>query len=323
MAKRVAVILSGCGAGDGSEIREAVLTLLSLDRGGAEAICVAPDVSQPRVFDHLHGHVVEGPPRQAMVEAARIARGKIRPLASLQIEEVDALIFPGGEGVGSVLSNYDSRAEVCDVHPDVVRLLKGALATHRPMGFICLAPILAARVLGPVAGVRVTLGPRGTNAAKHAAVMGADVRPATARDVFIDQKNRVVSTPAYMFEDIRIGEAAAAIDKLTRAVLQLTRGTVDLRPEPDRRPEQARRPEQPPRPDQPRRPEPGRGSDKGRPDKGRPDQGRRPDRGRPDEGRRPDQPRPPSGARPPEARPGDPTRRRPPPAGVNPGRGSA
>ena len=295
MAKRVAVILSGCGAGDGTEIREAVLTLLALDRGGAEAICAAPDVTQPRVFDHLTGQVqAEGTPRQALAEAARIARGKIRPLSALPIEEVDALIIPGGEGVGSVLSNYSTRGELCDVHPDVVRLLKGALASHRPMGFICLAPILAARVLGPVAGVRVTLGARGTAASKHAAVMGADVRPGTAGDVFIDQKNRVVSTPAYMFDEIRIGEAATAIDKLTRAVLQLTRAKLDFRPEG-------------PRPDQRgRRPEPGR----------RPEQGRRPDDNRRSAGERPPESRP-------EPRPGDPTRRRPPTVGVTPGRGSA
>jgi enhancing lycopene biosynthesis protein 2 len=234
MAKRVAVVLSGCGAGDGSEIREAVLTLLSLDRAGAQAICAAPDALQPRVVDHLQGAPVTEPPRRALVEAARIARGRIRPLAELKIEDVDALVFPGGEGVASVLSNYADKGQVCDVDPNVVRLLKEALASHRPMGFICLAPILAARVLGPVAGVRLTLGPRATAAAKHAAVMGADVRPCAANDIFIDQKARVISTPAYMYEEARLSEVAQGIDKLVRAVLQLAR---DRQPAP--RPEGA------------------------------------------------------------------------------------
>ena len=229
MAKRVAVILSGCGAGDGSEIREAIFTLLALDRGGAEAVCVAPEAAQPLVFDHLQGQPSTDAPRQVLTEAARLARGQIRSLASLQIEDVDALIFPGGEGVASVLSNFHQKAGLCDVHPDVVRLLKAALSTHRPMGFICLAPILAARVLGPVAGVRITLGPRGTAAAKHAAVMGADVRPCVARDIFVDQKNRVISTPGYMYEDARIGDVASAVEKLTRTVLHLAR---DRRPAP-------------------------------------------------------------------------------------------
>jgi enhancing lycopene biosynthesis protein 2 len=203
MAKRVAVVLSGCGAGEGSEIREAVITLLSLDRAGAQVIFAAPAAAQ--------------------TEAAKIARGPVRPLSELRIDEVDALIFPGGEGVATVLSNHAEKGQVCDVDADVARLLKEALARHRPMGFIGLAPILAARVLGPVAGVRITLGPRGSTAAKHAAVMGADVRPANANDIFVDSKTRVISAPAYMYESARLTEVAQGIEKLVRTVLQLAR----------------------------------------------------------------------------------------------------
>jgi enhancing lycopene biosynthesis protein 2 len=224
MAKRVAVVLSGCGAGDGSEIREAVLTLLTLERAGAQAIFAAPDATQARVFDHQLGvPAAEAQPRQVRAEAARIARGPVRPLSELRIEEIDALIFPGGEGVATVLSNYADKGQLCDVDPDVARLLKEALARHRPMGFICLAPILAARVLGPIAGVRVTLGPRATGPAKHAAVMGADVRPCNANDIFIDNKTRVISTPAYMYEGARLTEVAQGIEKLVRSVLHLAR----------------------------------------------------------------------------------------------------
>jgi enhancing lycopene biosynthesis protein 2 len=224
MAKRVAVVLSGCGAGDGSEISEAVLTLLTLDRAQAEAVCVAPDLALPKVFDHLRGQAISEPsPRWALVEAARIARGAVRELSALAIDQCDGLIFPGGEGVSTVLSNYNDKGVVCDVHPEVVRLMKSALASHRPMGFIGVSAVLAARVLGPVAGVRLTLGPRASTAAKHAAVMGADVRPIPANDLHIDRKNRVISTPGHMYEDIRLTEAAQGIEKLTRSVLQLCR----------------------------------------------------------------------------------------------------
>jgi enhancing lycopene biosynthesis protein 2 len=225
MGKRAAVVLSGCGAGDGSEVREAILTLLSLERAGADVMCFAPDVPQTVVHDHAKAALDPGAaPRQVLSEAARLARGRIRPLASLGDGDFDVLIFPGGGGVGTVLSNYAEKGERCEVLPDVARLLKAALAKHRPIGLICLAPILAARVLGPVAGVHLTLGPRGTPAAKHAAVMGADVRPGQATDVFVDRKNRVVSTPAYMYEDIRLTEVAHAIEKLVRTVMQLARG---------------------------------------------------------------------------------------------------
>lgn len=230
MAKRVGVVLSGCGPRDGAEIREAVLALLSVERGGGEAICFAPDVSQSQVIDHLTGEPAQGqPPRRVLSEAARLARGQVRPLASANPEALDALLFPGGEGVASVLSNYAHKGAVCDVDPDVARLLKACLSSRRPIGLVCLAPILAARVLGPVAGVRLTLGPRGTSAAKHAAVMGADVRPCPVRDIIVDQKARVISTPGYMYDDARLPDVAVGIDKLVRAVLSLAR---DRRPAP-------------------------------------------------------------------------------------------
>lgn len=221
--KRVGVVLSGCGHRDGSEIQETVLTLLSLARANAEAICMGPEVSQPLVIDHGTGRPIEGaPPRRALAEAARIARGPVRSLATVNPAELDALVIPGGEGVASVLSNYAIKGEVCDVHPELVRVLKACLSLRRPMGFICLAPILAARVLGPVAGVRITLGARGTPPAKHAAVMGADVRPCPVRDMIVDQKSRVVSTPAYMYDDARLPDVAQAIERLVRTMLSMT-----------------------------------------------------------------------------------------------------
>ncbi len=242
MAKRVGVVLSGCGSEDGSEIREAVLTLLSLERGGAEPICLAPqDRTQARVVDHLTGTPQAGAsPRPVMCEAARIARGRIRDIASVRDNELDALIFPGGFGVATILSNYADKGVVCDVHPEVERLLRAMLARRRPMGFICIAPILAARVLGPAAGVRVTLGPRGCEPAKHAAVMGADVRPCPVRDILVDEKTRVVSTPAYMHDDARLTDGAVAIDKAVRALLSLARDRRPLpQPGPQARPAQS------------------------------------------------------------------------------------
>jgi enhancing lycopene biosynthesis protein 2 len=228
MPKRVGVVLSGCGPGDGSEIREAVLTVLSIERGGGEAVCMAPDRPMPFVRDHLTG-TTEKQPRSVLAEAARIARGQIRPIAAVTLDEVDALVFPGGDGVATVLSNYADKGAVCDVDPDVIRLMKAHLSSRRPLGFVCLAPILAARVLGPIAGVRITLGPRGTTPAKHAAVMGADVRPCQVRDIMVDQKSRVITTPAYMYDDARLNDVAVGIDKMVRALLGLAK---DRRPRP-------------------------------------------------------------------------------------------
>jgi enhancing lycopene biosynthesis protein 2 len=223
MAKRVGVLLSGCGHRDGTEISEAMVTMLALERAGAEVVCAAPDHPQLKVIDHRGGEVVNAKPRRnVLAEASRIARGRVRRLAELSDRDIDALILPGGEGVAQNLSTYDEKGELCEVHPDVARLLRAMLTSHKPIGLISLSPILAARILGPVAGVRLTLGPRGSQPAKHAAVMGADVRPCPVDDVVVDQKSRVFSTPAYMYEDARLSQVAVGIEKLVRGLLAMT-----------------------------------------------------------------------------------------------------
>lgn len=249
MATRVGVVLSGCGTEDGAEINEAVLALYWIERAGGRAVCMAPDVVQPRVVDHLaHAADSSASPRRAMAEAARIARGRIRDIATVKDIDIDALIFPGGAGVTSVLSNYSEKGVICEVHPEVTRLLKGMLTRKRPMGFICVAPILAARVLGPAAGVRITFGTKACEEAKHAAVMGADVRPCPLREILVDEKNRVVSTPAFMYEEARLSDVGFTIERLVRQVMSFARDR-------QRRPQPAP-PAQQPKPGTPRPPQP-------------------------------------------------------------------
>ena len=76
--KRFAVVLSGTGVYDGSEIHEAVLTLLAIDRQSAEYNCFAPDIEQYHVINHLTGEESAGEHRNVLVESARIARGRSR-----------------------------------------------------------------------------------------------------------------------------------------------------------------------------------------------------------------------------------------------------
>jgi len=218
MAKRVGVILSGCGRRDGSDVAEAMLALLVIERAGAVAVCAAPDGDQKAVVDHLSG-AATGAPRNIRSEAARIAGTPILTLSALDAGTIDALVIPGGEGAVTVLSDYADKHELCQVDPEIARLLRALLAGHRPMGFIGLSALLAARVLGPVAGVRVTLGPRGTLPSKHAAIMGADVRPCTADDDIADQKARVYTTPGFLVEGARLAGVARAIDRIVRAVV--------------------------------------------------------------------------------------------------------
>jgi enhancing lycopene biosynthesis protein 2 len=218
MAKRVGVILSGCGRYDGSDVAEAMLVLLVLERAGAEAICAAPDVALPAVVDHASRKTGQGE-RNARVEAARIIGGPVRALAELNPADLDGLIIPGGVGATTTLSDYAAKGVLCQVHADVVRFLRALLPARRPMGFLGLSALLAARVLGPVAGVRVTFGSKGSIAAKHAAIMGADVRPCADEDIIVDQKSRLYTTPGFLPETAHLAGVARAVDRLVRAVV--------------------------------------------------------------------------------------------------------
>jgi enhancing lycopene biosynthesis protein 2 len=233
MAKRVGIILAGCGHRDGSDIAEAMLAFLMLDRAGAKVVCAAPDGEQREVVDHLRdtaGSAIETPTaldasstRNARVEAARLAPGAVLPLSELDPNRLEGLLVPSGRGVATLLSDYAQKGALCAVDPDLARVMKALLASKKPMGFLGLAAVLAARVLGPVAGVRVTLGSKAAVAAKHAAVMGADVRPGAIDDVIADERNRVYSTPGLEAEGARLAQVAKAVEKLSRALVAAPR----------------------------------------------------------------------------------------------------
>jgi enhancing lycopene biosynthesis protein 2 len=234
MAKRVGIILAGCGHRDGSDIAETMLAFLMLDRAGAKVVCAAPDAQQREVVDHLRdtaASAIETPKaldesggaRNARVEAARLAPGPVLPLSELDPNRLEGLLIPSGRGVATLLSDYAEKGALCAVDPDLARVMKALLAAKKPMGFLGLSAVLAARVLGPVAGVRLTLGSKAGVAAKHAAVMGADVRPGAIDDVIADERNRVYSTPGLEAEGARLAQVAKAVEKLSRALVSAPR----------------------------------------------------------------------------------------------------
>jgi enhancing lycopene biosynthesis protein 2 len=217
--KKIGVVLSGCGVMDGAEIHESVLTLLAIDQAGAQAVCLAPDVAQAGVVNHASGQEAPGQTRNVLQESARIARGKIQSLKEAEPGELDALVFPGGYGAAKNLSDFASRGGDCKVQPDVERLVKAMRAAGKPMGFICIAPAIAARLLGPEYKVQLTIGnDRGTAASLEK--MGARHVDTRVDDIAVDATNKVVSTPAYMLAQ-RISEAHAGIQKLVKKLLDL------------------------------------------------------------------------------------------------------
>ncbi len=217
MKKRIGVVLSGCGVYDGSEIHEAVFTLLAIDRNGAEAVCMAPDMELDEV-DHLAG-APTGAKRNVLVESARIARGKIKNIAEVKAGDLDAVIFPGGFGAAKNLCDFASKGADATPNPEVARLLKEMARAKKPIGAICIAPALIAAVLGRDYAPQVTIGNDAGTAAAINATGSCHVEcPVT--EFVVDRENRIVSTPAYMLAG-RIGEAAEGIEKTVRAVIEM------------------------------------------------------------------------------------------------------
>lgn len=220
MATTVGVILSGCGFKDGTEIREAVLALLALDRAGAEVRCFAPDIEQAEVIDHWRGQPAAGEKRNVLVESARIARGKIEDVRKAQAKDLDALVMPGGFGAAMNLSTFASEGKDATVNAEVARLLRDMHAAKKPIGAICIAPAVVARALG-FAHPKLTIGnDRGTAAAVEAC--GAVHQDCPVEGFVVDRENRIVSTPAYMY-GARLSEIATGIDKCVAEVLALVR----------------------------------------------------------------------------------------------------
>ncbi len=220
--KTVAVCLSGCGFLDGAEITESVLTLLALDEAGAKVVCCAPNVSQAGVVDHVSKKPV-GEQRNVLIESARIARGEIVNVAAVRAEQIDALIFPGGFGAAKNLCTFASDGADCKVNADVERLVAAMLKARKPIGAICIAPAMLARIVGKM-GVhaKLTIGTARDEASAINAMGGEHVE-CGVRDIVIDEQQRIVTTPAYMLGR-GPAEVYEGIRKLVDAVLRMAAG---------------------------------------------------------------------------------------------------
>ncbi|KAF3815591.1 hypothetical protein GH733_016864 [Mirounga leonina] len=232
---RVALVLSGCGVYDGTELHEASAVLVHLSRGGAEVQIFAPDIPQMHVVDHAKGQPSESETRNVLTESARIARGKITDLARLSAANHDAAIFPGGFGAAKnlcVLELWAVRSEDassrgrstfavdgkdCKVHEDVERVLKEFHKAGKPIGLCCIAPVLAARVLR---GVEVTVGHEQEEGGKWPYAGTAEAIKALGAKHCAKGKNKVVTTPAFMCET-ELHHIHDGIGAMVKKVLEL------------------------------------------------------------------------------------------------------
>ena len=217
MAKKIGVLLSGCGVFDGSEIHEAVLTLLFLDRSGVQVLCMAPNIDQMHVIDHTTQALVDQR-RNVLVESARIARGDIVDVADVSAQQLDGLIIPGGFGAAKNLSDFATQGPEATVHPAVQRLLQEMLTAGKPIGAICIAPATLTKALADH-HPEVTIG-NDVGTATAIENMGGKHISCKVNQIHVDLKLKIVTTPAYMLGP-SIQHVAQGIEKLVAKVIEL------------------------------------------------------------------------------------------------------
>ena len=215
---KIGIVLSGCGVNDGSEIHESVITMLELDKAGAEMIVMAPNIDQLHVINHATGEEMDDS-RNVLIESARISRGKIEDIAGITSKDLDALIFPGGFGVAKNLSDYAMAGVECSVNPDVLRLSREVHNDGKPIGVICIAPIIMAKILAGETALTIGFDEQ---IASDIDAMGAKHMLCPVDEIIVDKEKKIVSTPAYM-EANSIKEVAYGIEKLVAEILTMVK----------------------------------------------------------------------------------------------------
>ena len=217
---RFAVVLSGCGRADGSEIYETVSALYAVAASKNIYQCFAPNIAQAKVVD-LFNRSETSEKRNVLVESARLARGNILDLKKFKAEDYDAIIFPGGLGAVTNWCDYASKGLACSINPEIKRAITESYDNHLVIGAMCIAPTLLALVLGDK-NISFTLGADSVNT-KELETLGALHKEKAATGVCVDEKNRICTTPAYMLAT-NITEIFAGAEKMVAEMIRLLNG---------------------------------------------------------------------------------------------------
>jgi len=212
---KFAIILSGCGVYDGAEIHESTMTMLAIDKNGGKYDIFAPDVSQHHVINHLNGEEMDEK-RNVLIEAARIARGDIKPLNKYNPSDYDALILPGGFGVAKNLCTYAIDGVDFKIDTVVEKALKSTHKAGKPIGALCISPVLLAGIFSEA---DLTIG-KDKNTAADIEKLGSVHIEAGPGEVVIDNSNRIVTNPCYML-DSRISEIAEGAENVVKAIMEM------------------------------------------------------------------------------------------------------
>lgn len=216
MAKKVALLLSGCGVFDGAEIHESVFLWLALQEAGCEVVAVAPDMAQTTVVNHLIGEN-KGETRNVREEAARIARGDVLDLSDAPVDQFDALVVPGGFGVAKNLCDFAFNGDGMVIDASIKDWIGQFIEAKKPVGLACIAPVMAPQLFGE--GVECTIGRDPETVAAITAMGGTHVE-CKVDEVCVDEANRLVTTPAYMLANSLV-EVREGTKKLVDALVAL------------------------------------------------------------------------------------------------------
>ena len=220
----VGLVLSGCGVQDGSEIYEAVLTILALEKVGARVVAMAPDVEQAEVVNHYTGAETRMEKREVLSESARITRGKIAAIGTASERDLGALILVGGYGAVHNLCTYANDGPRGKVNAELRDLIVKMNKLGKPIGAMCIASVVVAMALRD-SGTRavLTVGSDERVAADIEA-MGARHQNTRVDQICYDPNHNVVSTAAFMLGESAL-QVEAGIIKLVDKVVSIARET--------------------------------------------------------------------------------------------------
>lgn len=225
---KVAVLLSGCGVYDGVEIQEAIFSMLAIEEIGAEVVCISIDENQHHVINHLTGEEMTDQ-RNMMVEAARIARGKVIEISQISPADIDALVIPGGFGSAKNLTNWAFEGPNGKIHPKVKLLIVNLINVGKPIVALCVSPVVLAKAMeGSDIQLNMTIGSsqapspydiKGFEAGLQS--VGVATEEKNTKEILIDQTNKIISAPCYM-QDASLLEIRQNIQQAIQALKKMT-----------------------------------------------------------------------------------------------------
>jgi enhancing lycopene biosynthesis protein 2 len=216
---KIGVLLCGCGHLDGSEIQEAVLSMLAFQKRGADLVYISLDEKQKILMSHNTKTADKLSYRNMLAESARITRGNILAIEDIEINKLDGLVIPGGSGCAYNFCDFAQKAKNMQVHPKISFLITQMHQQQKPIAAVCIAPVILAKVLAK-SNICITIG-CDKDIAEIIKSWGANHKTCLRGDCVVDAKNKIVTTPAYMYADSSISEVFAGIDKLSESFFNM------------------------------------------------------------------------------------------------------